>query len=297
MLNTDHLNPDSESAAQRLEIDPDYRVLRAVPKPYSSMPGNGAPPDGRCIAIVDLETSGLDPDNDAIIELALMLVFVNEEGEVLGHFGPLSWLQDPGTPLEPEIVMLTGLTNQHLRNCQIVDRAVEGLLQRADLFVAHNCAFEIAWLERRYPSIKDKPWACSMRDLPWLKLCLDGRAQTALLNQHGWFANAHRAGDDVWSLFWLLQQSRTGWLKGDRLTHLQRLLAAADRTTSLVEARGAPFDKKDRLRARGYRWNAGQRVWAKELEQDAVEHEQAWFYRSGLPFPVVRAITASERHR
>lgn len=297
-MNTEHLNPDHEDAARRLEEDDDFRVLRTVPRPYPDMPCNGAPPTGRCVGIVDLETSGLDPDRDKVIELALMMVFVDDDGQVLGHFGPLSWKEDPGVPLEPEITMLTGLANRHLTGHKIPDAMVAGMLDRADLLVAHNAGFEISWLERRYPSIAGKAWACSMRDLPWLQLGFDGRAQAALLMQHGWFSPAHRAAADVWSLFWLLNQARSGWLKGPLRTHLQRLIEAADRTTIMVEARGAPFAAKDRLKARGYHWHEGPpKFWAREIEPIAVEHEQTWFRIEGLPEPSLRKVTARERHR
>ena len=296
-MDIDHLNQDLEDAARRLEKDSNYRVLRAVPKPFSMMPGIGAPPDGRCVCIIDLETSGLDPEGDAIIELALMMVFVDDEGAVVGHFGPRSWKEDPGIPLEPEITMLTGLANQHLTGHAIPDAFVAGMLDRADVLVAHNCSFEISWLERRYPSIAGKPWACSMRDIPWLRLGLDGRAQTALLMQHGWFSPAHRAAADVWSLFWMLRESRTGWLKGSPRTHLQRLLEAAESVTVMVQAERAPFSKKGLLRARGYRWNPDGPFWQIELPPQKVEHEQAWGYRNGLPAMSTRTITARERHR
>ena len=298
LMQFDHLNPESEDAVRHLETEGHYRVLRAVPKPFSSMPDNGATPPGRCVAIVDMETSGLDPDRDKIIELAVMLVFVDNNGDVTGYAKPVSWLEDPGIPLEPDITMLTGLANHHLVGHQIPDEFVVGMLDRADLLVAHNCSFEIDWLERRYPSIAGKPWACSMRDIPWLKLGLDGRAQTALLMQHGWFSDAHRAAADVWSLFVLLNETRSGWLKGKPRTHLQRLLKAADTDTVMVEARGAPFSAKDRLKSRGYRWYAGPpKFWAKEIDAIAVEHEQTWFQIEGLPEPSLRTITASERHR
>ncbi len=32
---------------------------------------------------------------------------------------PYSWLEDPGQPLEPEIVLLTGLTDEQLAGCVI----------------------------------------------------------------------------------------------------------------------------------------------------------------------------------
>lgn len=296
-MHTDHLSPDSERLARCLERDPNFRVLREVPKPFSTMPQQGAPPEGRCIAIVDLETTGLNPSEDAIIEIAILLAFVDEDGAVLGHFGPLSWTEDPEVPLLPEITMLTGLTSQALGGTTIPDKQVLGLLSRADLLVSHNAAFEMSFLERRYPDLRGKAWACSCKDIPWLKLGLDGRGQGHLLMQHGWTSTAHRAGPDTWALFVLLSEARTGWLKGLARTHLQRLLAAADRATTIVEARGAPYSKKDALRARGYRWNARDKFWEKELEPHQVEHEEAWFYRTGLPAPRLRAITAHERHR
>lgn len=296
-MHTEHLSPRSERIARCLEHDPGYRVLRAVPAPFADMPAGGAPPEGRCVAIVDLETSGLNPDEDTIIELALMLAFVSEDGEVLGHFGPLSWTEDPGVPLSPEITALTGLTAQDLAGTSIPDANVLGLLSRADLLLAHNSSFEIAWLERRYPELRGKPWACSMREIPWLDLGLDGRAQGHLLAQHGWTSPAHRAGPDVWALWVLLQEARGSSCDGPRVTHLQRLIEAADRPTTMVEARGAPFARKDLLKGRGYRWNPDQRVWARELDPELVEHEEAWFYRSGLPTPFLRSVTAAERHR
>ena len=298
MINTEHLSPAAETLARELAAHDGFRVLRALPTPYSNMPGNGAPPPGRCVCIIDLETSGLDPERDKIIELSLMMVFVDNGGNVIGHFGPLSWKEDPGVPLEPEITMITGLSNHHLTGHRINDRMVVGMLERADLLCAHNAQFEIVWLERRYPSVAGKPWACSMRDLPWLKLGFDGRAQAALLMQHGWFSQAHRAAADVWSLFCLLGETQTGWLKGPSRTHFQRLIEAVDRNTVMVEARDAPFRAKDALKRRGYSWHAGPpKFWRKELDPMAVEHERTWFQIEGLPAPVTRSITARERHR
>lgn len=69
-----HLDPVSEALAERLAEFRDYRVLRALPQPYASMPAAGAPPEGRCIALLDVETSSLDPQSGSIIEIAIMLL-------------------------------------------------------------------------------------------------------------------------------------------------------------------------------------------------------------------------------
>ena len=296
-MTNQHLDPVLEEHAKVLQHEPGYTVLRRVPEPYSQFPDDGVPPDGRCIAIVDLETTGLDAEKDSIIELALMLVWVDEEGEIISHFGPLSWLEDPGVELDPRITLVTGLANHHLVGKTINDISVEGLLSRADMFVAHNAQFEIDFLERRYRILEHAPWGCSLRDIDWLMAGFDARAQGHLLMQHSWFSDAHRAGPDVWSLFWLMSQRRKGLGADPERTHLQRLLEAIEKDSVVVQANRAPFSKKDLLKARGYRWNADARFWQKELGEELVAHEQAWFYCQGLPAPTLRPISAHQRHR
>ena len=297
MLNTDHLPPDAEALAAELEAQKEYRVLRRVPKPYTSLPHMGSAPDGECIAILDTETTGLDSENDVIIELAIQLVFVGEDGEVIGHSAPHSWLEDPERELDPRITMVTGIGAQHLQGQKIDDDFARGLLDRADLIVAQNAAFDAGFIERRYPDLAGKAWACSCNEIDWLRLGFEGRSQSALLAHIGWFSDAHRAAADAWALFWLLQHRQRGPGGSGSRTYLARLIEASGQPTVMVQAERAPFSKKDLLKARGYRWNADARFWQKELSEELVAHEQAWFYCQGLPAPTLRPISAHQRHR
>ena len=313
MITTENL--ELERLAAQLSASKAYRVLRAVPRPTQSMKEN-SPPDGRCLALVDVETSSLDPAEGAIIELAILLVWVNAAGEVLAHLGPWCWLNDPGAPLPREITRLTGLSNADLTGRAIDDEAASRLLDRADLIVAHNARFDVSWIDPRYPEHRDKPWACSMVDVDWAGLGFEGRSQQHLLVQHGFFATGHRAAQDVWSLFHLLQQTAGAVAaavasvasKGERdgqhqpnaaPTHLQRLLAATNAPSLRVEARRAPFSSKGLLKARGYRWDASpsQRVWWRVMRQDQLPAEQRWFARNFLPNPHIVELTPAQRHR
>ncbi len=134
-----HHQYESDALVELLEQDKRYRVLRSVPPRYTDMPEDGCPPHGRCIGIIDVETTGLDIENDKLIELAIMLVWVDEEGVVSRHFGPLSWLEDPQVVIDPKITLLTGLAAHHLVGEKINDEMVSSLIDRADLVPCSKC--------------------------------------------------------------------------------------------------------------------------------------------------------------
>lgn len=310
MLSTNHLDQVSEAFADRLAQDPDYRILRRLPRPSAWMPTNGAPPDGQCLALVDLETTSLHSESGAIIEIAIKLLWVSDDGDLLGHLPVFSWLEDPGQPLDPQIIQLTGLKDKDLAEKRIDDEAVVRLLDRADLIIAHNAKFDAPWIERRWPELSGRQWACSCQEIDWLGLGFEGRSQPFLLQQHGWFTQAHRAGDDVWSLFWLLQQGQHrptpsgqdqqhGVAGTVMTTHLQSLLEASARPGMRIEAIGIPFSKKDLLAQRGYRWDsrANRRFWWREVDPTEAHAERLWFSRSNLPAPRCVLVGACERHR
>lgn len=286
-----------EEMAKHLDDNPNYHVLRAVPKPFANMPLSGELPNGRCIAIVDVETTGLLITEHQLIELSIMLLWVDDLGVVIGHQSPISWLQDPGIALEPNIRLLTGLANDDLRGQKIDDVKASDMLDCADLIIAHNARFDLAWIEQRYPAHRGKAWACSYSEINWLQLKYEGRSQQHLLMQHGWFTEAHRAEADVWSLFWLLQESQTK--QGDNLptTHLQRLLQTADDPSVFIRSSNGSYQAKDRLKARGYRWNPDKKIWYKEIHMDNFLSEKAWFTEQGIPPFDSIEINAHQRHR
>jgi len=89
-------------------------------------------------AAVDLETTGLDPSRDQIIEVAVQRFTLNIEA---GHF---STLVNSHIPIPPEVSKLTGITSNDLVNApnfNEIKNQVSGALQGAVL-VGHNIDFE-----------------------------------------------------------------------------------------------------------------------------------------------------------
>ncbi|RSY89561.1 DNA polymerase III subunit epsilon [Sphingomonas koreensis] len=287
------LSPDTERAAALLEAHPDYRILRSLP-PLDLLPLPAAEGRVRTAAVLDTETTSLDPATGHIIELAICHVSFDARGRIVG-IGPVQdWLEDPGYPLPPQIAALTGLTDADLAGRRIDDAAALDLLSGADLIVAHNASFDAAWIERRNPSVAGKPWVCSLKDIDWRGHGYEGRQLGALLGEvAGFFNTRHRADADVAALVALLATT----LPSGR-TACSEMILSAQRPTVRLIANGAPFEVKDRLKARGYRWNPKIRCWWIEVAGSATDDERAWLAaEAGCHRPTLREITWHQRHR
>ncbi len=289
----DWLSPDAERAAAILDAHPDYKVLRSLPPlDLLSLPN----PEGklRTAAILDVETTSLDPAAGHIVELAICHVTFDGRGRIVA-IGPVhDWLEDPGYSLPSEIVRLTGLCDADLAGRRIDDAAALRLLSDADLIVAHNAAFDAAWVERRYPAIAGKPWCCSLKDIDWRGHGCEGRQLGVLLAETtGFFNPRHRADSDVAALVALLAST----LQSGR-TVCSEMLLSAQHPTMRITADGAQFEVKDRLKARGYRWDAKIRRWWTEIPARAFDEERAWLAEhAACHAPATRSITWHQRYR
>lgn len=84
----------------------------------------------------------------------------------------------------------------------------------------------------------------------------------------------------------------------------EHLLNSAQKALVRIWAEGSPFDLKDVLKARGYRWNDGTdgrpKAWWVEVDAEAFEAELAFLrrevYRREVE-PFSQRITAFERFR
>lgn len=94
--------------------------------------------------VLDVETTGLDPDKDAIIEIAAIKV---EQGVEAGRLHELI-RYDKGIP--KKVVELTGITDEMLAEKGIeLERAVSGLLSfvGSRIVVAHNASFDTGFVQ------------------------------------------------------------------------------------------------------------------------------------------------------
>jgi len=265
------MNTDANSnLADILGRDDRFKVLRRLEEPWAKESDEPVKGRRRTLVLVDVETTGLDPENDAIIELAVMQVVVESEGDNLVHkviswTKPEEWLQDPGRELPERIAFLTGITDDAVAGQRIDDDRVLAVLSKADLIIAHNARFDRAFIEQRYLELGPRPWACSMSEIDWLTLEMDGKNLGYLLMQSGRFYPAHHAANDVWSLFKLLTSTPARFQLLDARCCLDLLLEASDAETYRVEALNAPYGFKDRLQVESEEEGLVDRTWLSRL--------------------------------
>lgn len=261
----------AQEMAEQLARHPDYRVLRRLQPRLSFPPAQG---EARTVLLLDTETTGLDASRDQIIELALLRVQLDlQTGQSCGEVLVYDGLQDPGLPISPEIEALTGISNAMVQGQTLDEARVAELMQGVDLVIAHNAAFDRPFVEARLPQFEALAWACSFADIDWKALGQSSAKLENLALAQGWFYDAHRAEMDCHALLAVLAQP----LADSGQTGLAALWAAGQSTSYRLQATGAPFETKDLLKARGYRWQAEQRVWATRLkDEDALAAECQW---------------------
>lgn len=239
--------PDIQAAPE------DYRLLQRIPitrqstiLPIELNPQVG---DERPLVIVDVETTGLDSLSDKIIELGLVRGTFSPSAErITSILESHSQFEDPGIPIPEKITRITGITDQDVAGERIDDAWLAMMLQGDPLVIAHNAQFDRGFMEARFPACDKHIWACSLSEVDWKSLGFGARKLEYLLLEQGYFYQAHRAEVDCLATAWLLHYKPESF---------PLLLASARQKTIIVRALGAPFDVKDTLKARGYRWHGG----------------------------------------
>ncbi|MGC4959960.1 DEDD exonuclease domain-containing protein [Gordonia sp. DT101] len=96
------------------------------------------------LVVVDLETTGGSPTDDGITEIGAVKI---RGGEVIGEFATLV---DPGLPIPPQIVTLTGITEAMVSDAPMIGAVLPSFVEfaRGSILVAHNARFDMGFLRQ-----------------------------------------------------------------------------------------------------------------------------------------------------
>ena len=287
-----------EDMARTLEESGNYRILRKLAaRPVATIRRPGF---SRLGVIVDTETTGLNHRSDEIIEIGAVAFTFDDNGTIGDIIGVYGGLQQPSRPIPPEITRLTGITDAMVEG-QVIDARVLGtLIEPADLIIAHNAGFDRPFCEAFSKIFAGKAWACSVSEIDWSARGFEGTKLGYLVGQAGYFHEGHRAIDDCYALLEILDREHSD---GD--SPFTELYRASQRSRIRIFAEHSPFEMKDHLKARGYRWSDGSdgrlKSWWIEVGEEGLGDELSYLrsevYRWKEADPPVMHLTAFDRFR
>ncbi|MFV9510663.1 ATP-dependent DNA helicase DinG [Tepidibacillus sp. LV47] len=174
--------------------------------------------------VIDIETTGNQPDRDAITEVGLVLI---ENGEIKKVYSSFVYTEQP---IPEYIQSLTGITNQMLEDAPPIDEVLMELLPLMEdaVFVAHNALFDLGFIQQALDEWGYQPFIGPVIDTLTLSRILFPMVQSyklAEITQELGILHKkpHRAADDALAtakLFLLLIDQ----LKKMPLIYLQRLV-------------------------------------------------------------------------
>lgn len=251
MSESQQQNTQMDDLARKLEATGDYKILRRLmPRQPTPTPAGYS---GKFGIVLDFETTGLDPNKDEIIEVAMVKFRYSDGNEITGVNGTFQAFNEPSTPIPAEIVQLTGITDAMVAGQKIDTAALERFVADADFIIAHNADFDRKFAEKSWAIFEKKSWACSMSEINWKSHGFGGAKLDYLLAGSGLFHDAHRGINDCLAVLEILARP----LPATSTTGFAILMDRVTRASVRVWAQGSPYDLKDVLKRRGYRWNDG----------------------------------------
>jgi DNA polymerase-3 subunit epsilon len=276
-----------------------YRILQKLtPRAVAPFPRPEYPLKG---IILDTETTGLNARKDEIIEIGVIAFTFDGAGRLGDVSGIYGGLQQPSVSIPTEITRLTGITDDMVAGRTIDMAALGALIEPADLLIAHNAGFDRPFCEAFSSLFSGKAWACSNSEVDWSSRGYEGTKLGYLIGQTGYFHEGHRAVDDCFALLDVLARE----VDGSASTAFAELYEASQRSRVRIFAENSPFDMKDHLKTRGYRWSDGSdgrpKSWWIEVSEEALDDELRYLrseiYRYPDADPPIKRLTAFDRFR
>jgi DNA polymerase-3 subunit epsilon len=280
-----------EEYIKKLEATGDYRITKKLKPTSQYFKDDGT--KKRIGIFLDTETTGLNSESDEIIELAMVPFEFDDNGRIYRILPEYNELNDPGILIPEFITQLTGITNEMVKGHSINLDIVKNILTDAEIVIAHNASFDRPFCEDLSDVFENIHWGCSIKDINWKEEDISGLKLEYIAYKYGFFFEGHRATIDCQAGIEIL--SRPLFKSGEFA--LKRLIDNALKTKTRLWALGAPFDKKDILKQRKYRWNNGDKdghkAWYIDLPEDEVGNEITYlkthiFFREIRDLPMDR---------
>ena len=259
------------AAAALLQSSPDYRVLTRLQYTDTFVTEHSG--TIASAVVVDTETTGTVHTADQIIELGIVRFdYIVETGQIVRVSDVYSGLEDPGRPIPPQSTAIHGLTDLMVAGQRLDEARILQILDGVTIVVAHNSGFDRPFLETRLPVFASLRWGCTWAQIPWEAEGFSGSKLEYLCTTSGFFFDAHRSETDCRALLELIRRP----LPRSGVIAFKHLLDTSAEPTLRLWAIRSPFETKDVLRERGWRWQGERRCWYRTVSRSAAVEESEW---------------------
>lgn len=260
--------------ADQLRQSGKYRIIDKYQKPKGYNLDHSTDNSKKFIGVfLDVEATGLSYTSDKLIELGMVKFEYTEDGRIFNLLEEFNNYQDPKIPIPEYITKLTGITDDMVKGHSIEESKVAHYLDNIDIIIAHNAQFDRAFFETTFPNIACKAWACSMFDIDWKNEDVTSHKLEYIAYRYNFFYEGHRAIIDCLAGIHVLAQH----LFNSKQLVLKHLLNNALQLEFKLWAKDAPYNCKDLLKSRGYRWatnpNNNFKAWCISIPERQVEDE------------------------
>lgn len=252
-------------------------------------------PNERVVAVVfvDIETTGSSPERDRILKLSLVRCIVSlDRKQIISIERLYNGYEDPKFKIPVEATELNGITNEMVQGKSLDVEEVLAFFSDPPLAIAFNAKFVRPFFDRRFTSLTKLAWASALHEINWIDAGFNGRRLEYIAQSAGYFYDVHEGNNNGLTLCNMLHFYPES---------LASLLDNSLRNEYKVEAVDAPYEIKDILKDKGYRWDPDAHVWnIKVYSTEEVSSQIAdlsSLYAKAVNSVKITLYTAQDRYR